>query len=191
VTRGPRGRRGFRARLVVIDEAFDFTPPPRPPSSPVARAFAELAAQINALPRDREPQPIPDWVTTWMTTLHQGAPNPLVRPVGRVWQGLQDPPDGTEPSLPERLRAGQRPVVFGNGRRNGRSYRRRLLRESPDGVLAIYDPARGGDRRRPWLVIDVPPGHRSHHRDQPLSDRDVQDWTVLIRAAGWTRTEQP
>lgn len=187
MTRGPRGRRGFRARLVVIDEAFTVSSP-WPSSSPVERAFAELAEQINALPDQRAPQLLPEWATT---TADQGAPHPLVRPVGRVWHGLQAPPDGTQPCLAERLRAGQQPVVFATGRRNGRSYRRRQLRESPDGVLAIYDPARGGDRHRPWLVIDVPAGHLSHHRDQPLTDRDVQDWTVLIRATGWTRTEQP
>lgn len=150
------GRRGFRARLVAVDEAFTV-------SSPWQRAVAELAEQVNAVPPARELRPLPQWVTT---TVGQPAPNPLVRPVGRVWQ----PPPA---------------------RRNGRSYRRRQLRESPDGVLAIYDPARGGDRHRPWLVIDVPAGHRSHHRDQPLADRDVQDWTVLVRATGWTRTEQP
>ncbi|SEB43229.1 hypothetical protein SAMN04489727_1694 [Amycolatopsis tolypomycina] len=179
MSRGTRGRRGFRAELIAFDEAFTLAPP-----SPAWRAMVDHVR--STLPP--ELRQLPDWAAT---TVGQGAPNPLVRPVGRVWQGLQAPPDGTEPCLAERLRARQHPVVLGNGRRNGRSYRRRQLRESPDGVLAIYDPARGGDRHRPWLVIDVPAGHLSHHRDQPLTDRDVQDWDVLIRATGWTRTEQP
>lgn len=179
MSRGPRGRRGFRAERIVIDETAGFAPSP---SSPVVRAFAELAAAINALPPERalQQQLLPDWVTT---TVGQGAPNPLVRPAGRVWHGLQDSPDGTQPCLAERLRAGQQPVMLGNGRRNGTTLQRRQLRESLDGVLAIHDPRRTGGERRPWTVIDVPPGHHSHYRDQPLSDRDVQDWTVLVRAA--------
>jgi hypothetical protein len=64
----------------------------------------------------------------------------------------------------------------------------REVRESPDGVLAIYDPRRTGRPGRGWLVIDVPGDHHAHHRGQPLTQGDVQDWAVLTRQP---RTEKP
>lgn len=132
--------------LTVIDETHAFVAQggPTTPPSPVARAIAELADEINAVPRDpRGLQPLPEWVTTPPAPR---PPNPLLR---------------------------------------------RELRESPDGVLAIRDPRRTGVGGRPWLVIDAPPGHRTHWRDQLLSAAVVHDWTALTPAPRPAPQEQP
>ncbi|RSD26379.1 hypothetical protein [Amycolatopsis eburnea] len=128
----------WRTPIVVIDEVHSWLaaqPGPSTPPSPVTKAFAELARQVNAAPPDpRGLQPLPDWVTAGPPP---GPPNPLLA---------------------------------------------RELRESPDGVLAVRDPRRPtGVRGRPWLVIDAPPGYRTHWRDQTLPSAAVSDWVALIR----------
>ncbi|WP_410676703.1 hypothetical protein [Amycolatopsis sp. cmx-4-68] len=97
-----------------------------------------------------------------------------------------NPPDprGLQP-LPDWVTAGPPP-----GPPN--PFLARELRESPDGVLAVRDPRRPtGVRGQPWLVIDAPPGHRSHWRDQLLSADVVQDWTALTPEPRPAPQEQP
>jgi hypothetical protein len=135
--------RGWRGPISVVDEVHSWraaqpdpaVPPTLPTSSPVNRAFAELAKQANAmLPDPRGLQPLPDWVTAGPPP---GPPNPLLA---------------------------------------------RELRESPAGVLAVRDPRRPtGVRGRPWLVVDAPPGSRTHWRNQTLPSSAVDGWAALIR----------
>lgn len=110
------------------------------------------------------------------------APATPVAPVARHWQAVGDPPAADDRGLGERLRAAQRPIALGSGPAPG-AQPRQQVRESPDGVLAIRDRRRTGRPGSPWLVIDVPPGHRGHWRDQALSDLAVRDWVALVRAA--------
>lgn len=130
--------------LTVVDETHTWlaaqpgpSVPPTLPSPPAANrafedAFAALAEQVIADPRQL--QPLPEWATVGPPP---GPPNPLLS---------------------------------------------RELRESPDGVLAVRDPRRPtGVHGRPWLVVDAPPGNRTHWRDQTLPSSAVRDWAALIR----------
>jgi hypothetical protein len=65
--------------LTVIDETHTWLAAQSGPSvpSPVDRAFAAFAEQVNATPHDpRQLQPLPEWVTTPPSPR---PPNPLVR----------------------------------------------------------------------------------------------------------------
>lgn len=107
------------------------------------------------------------------------APTMPATPVARHWQGVGDPPTGDEPPLGERLRAQQQPVALGASQA-APAPASLEVRQSVDGVLAVRDPRRTGRPGQPWLVIDVPPGHRAHWRDQSLSAIDVRTWTALL-----------
>jgi hypothetical protein len=53
------------------------------------------------------------------------------------------------------------------------------VRESPEGVLAIYDIRFYGGKNRPWSVLWTPPGHRAHWPTQSLAQQEVATWAVM------------
>ncbi|MFD2421620.1 hypothetical protein [Amycolatopsis pigmentata] len=55
------------------------------------------------------------------------------------------------------------------------------IRISPDDVVAVRDTRFYGGHTRPWVVVYVPAGHRSHWPTMSLHDQDVARWDVLRR----------